>query len=392
MKTTRSIATALAALAVISFAATAQKCSGQEEQPIHDDSDITLLDEASFVEGAPDDGYSLQTLHGGDLVLQSTSFGGRVVSLWVPDRDGRREDVVVGHAKVTEYIDFVGERFLGSSPGPVANRIGGAAFDLGGNHYVLSANDGANTLHGGDKGIDMLNWDVAAVTDSSVTYKVLHPDGLDGFPGNTQITMTYTLTGNNEFQVDFEAVSDKDTPINLAHHSFFNLCGVGRGTILGHILTINASFATPVDEQLIPTGETTPLEGTPRDFRTPHAIGERIDDYSDPQMAYGHGYDHNFILDRATPDGMETAAVVEEPVSGRVMEVITDQPGLQFYSGYFFDGTTKDKYGNDNVRNCSIALETQKFPDAVHHPSFPDVVLKAGEIYRHRCVYRFGTN
>lgn len=352
-------------------------------------SELVLISQDEFLEGSPKDcGCSLQTLRGGDLVMQVTSFGGRVVSLWAPDQNGRYADVEVGHKRLCAYVDYVGERFLGSSPGPVANRVGGAAFSLNGNTYKLSANDNGNTLHGGFKGIDMLPWEVVELTDSSVLYKVVHPDGLDGFPGNTTIFTKYTLTSENEFKVDFTATSDKDTPVNLAHHSFFNLCGIGNGSVLGHILQINASANTPVDDKLIPTGAIESLEGTPRDFREPRAIGDRVDDYDDVQMAYGHGYDHNFVLDRETESDMELVATCLEPESGRFLEVFTDQPGLQFYSGYFFDGTTKDKYGVVLDRNCSLALETQKFPDAVNHPEFPDTILKAGETYTHSCIYR----
>ncbi len=351
-------------------------------------SELATIREEDFLKGT--ESYSLITIHGGDLTMQVTDFGGRVVTLWAPDNKGGYADVVIGYNTLAQYIDNKGERFLGSSPGPVANRIGKASFTLEGQTYQLSANDGKNTLHGGFKGIDMLKWDIVEVTANSVTLEVVHPDGLDGFPGNKKIRMTYTLTEDNEFKVDFEATTDKDTPVNLAHHSFFNLRGCGNGTVLNHVMTINASANTPVDSELIPTGEVEPLAGTPRDFRTPHAIGERIDDYSDIQMAYGHGYDHNFVLDRKG-DGMELAATVYEPESGRVLEVFTDQPALQFYSGYFFDGSVNDKYGKSMVRNCSFALETQKYPDGINNPNFPDTILKPGETYRHSCIYKFST-
>lgn len=334
---------------------------------------------------------SLVTISGGRLVMQATNFGGRVVSLFVPDKDGKYDDVVIGYGKIDEYIHNNGERFLGASPGPVANRIGGASFEIDGITYKISANDGANTLHGGFTGIDNLVWDIEAQSENSVTFAVVHPDGLDGFPGNKRIRMTYTLTEDAGLMVEFEAVSDKKTPLNLAHHSFFNLHGSGNGVILDHVLTINASKATPVDEHLIPTGEIASIEGTPLDFRAPKAIGERIDDYSNVQMAYGHGYDFNYVLDKKHEGRLETAAVVYDPVSGRSMEVLTDQPGLQFYSGYFFDGTSCDKYGNKLERNCSFALETQKFPDAVHHGNFPPIILSPGETYRHKVIYRFGS-
>ncbi len=332
---------------------------------------------------------SLVTITGGGLTMQATNCGGRVVSLFVPDKDGKYDDVVIGYGRIEDYLDNKGERFLGSSPGPVANRIGGASFGIDGTTYKVSANDGANTLHGGFTGIDNLVWDIESQTENSVTFSVVHPDGLDGFPGNKKIRMTYTLTEDSGLMVEFEASTDKKTPVNLAHHSFFNLHGSGKGNILDHVLTIKASKATPVDEHLIPTGEIASIEGTPLDFRTPHAIGERVDDYSNQQMAYGHGYDFNYVLDKEHKGMLESVAMVFDPVSGRRMEVLTDQPGLQFYSGYFFDGTSCDKYGNKLGRNCSFALETQKFPDAVHHGNFPSIILNPGETYRHKVIYRF---
>ena len=354
-------------------------------------SKLALISSENFLKGTDNPDYKLITIKGGDLIMQVTNFGGRVISLWTPDKNGNYADVVIGYNTLDQYINNKGERFLGSSPGPVANRIGGAQFKLNGKTIKVSANDGANTLHGGFKGIDMLTWKVVEVSDNSVTFEVVHPDGLDGFPGNKTIRMTYTLTDNNEFKVDFEATTDQDTPINLAHHSFFNLRGCGNGTILDHVLTINASANTPVNKELIPTGKIKPLAGTPRDFRQPTVIGKRIDKYRDKQMAFGHGYDHNYVLDRRTKDGMDLAATVYEPESGRYMEVLTDQPGLQFYSGYFFDGSVNDKYDKPMVRNCSFALETQKFPDAVNHSNFPDIILKAGDTYKHSCIYKLST-
>ena len=354
-------------------------------------SSIALIKTEDFLKGIDDTQYKFITIHGGHLTMQVTNFGGRVISLWAPDKNGEYADIVVGYNTLDQYINNKGERFLGSSPGPVANRIGKAQFKLNGTTYKVSANDGKNTLHGGFKGIDMLVWDIIEVKENSVTMEVVHPDGLDGFPGNKTIRMTYTLTENDEFKVDFNAITDKDTPINLAHHSFFNLRGCGNGTILDHVLMIDAYANTPVNKELIPNGKITPLDGTPRDFRQPTAIGLRIDKYKDKQMAYGHGYDHNFVLNRKTKNEIELVASVYEPESGRYMEVLTDQPGLQFYSGYFFDGSTKDKYGNDIVRNCSLALETQKFPDGVNHKNFPDIILKAGDTYTHTCIYKFST-
>ena len=366
-------------LALVAFAACAR-------------SEVKLLPAASFETVADGRQVTLYTISGGGLTAQVTNYGARVVSLWAPGRDGSMADVVIGYENIDKYIDNPGERFLGSSPGPVANRIGGASFELDGNTYELEANDGRNTLHGGFKGIDHLVWNVPESNDSSVLMRVLHPDGLGGFPGNKFISVRYTLTSSGALKVEFEAMSDAPTLMNLAHHPFFNLKGSGKGDILSHVMTIYASRTTPVDSELIPTGEIAGLDGSPLDFREPHTIGERIG-ADDDQLRYGHGYDHNWVIDRDhSSEGLTLDATVYEPESGRFLEVLSDQPGLQFYSGNFFgDGKTIDKYGNPVAYRGAFALETQKFPDSIHHPGFTDTVLRPGEIYRHTCLYRFTT-
>ena len=350
---------------------------------------VKLFDAADFTAELDGKQISLYTIKSGDITAQITNYGGRVVSLWTPDRDGNAADVVIGYENIDRYIHNTGERFFGASPGPVANRIGGASFKIGDEVYELSKNDGNNTLHGGFTGIDNLVWDVVALSEDSITFSVLHPDGLDGFPGNKTITMTYSIA-DNALKVEFKAVTDKATPINLAHHSFFNLRGCGNGDILGHIVTINAGKTTPVNSELIPSGEIVDVEGTPLDFREPHAIGERID-ADNEQIRYGHGYDHNWVIDRKTPSDLEFAASAYEPESGRLLEVYSDQPGMQFYSGYFFDGSYKLKNGAPASRNCSFAFETQKFPDSVNHDNFPGTIVAPGEEYTHTCIYSFST-
>lgn len=350
-----------------------------------------LLPASAFdteIDGKP---VSLYTIEGGGLTAQITNYGARVVSLWVPDRDGCMRDVVIGYGNIDAYLNNPGERFLGSSPGPVANRIGGASFELDGVTYQLDKNDGENTLHGGFVGIDNLVWDVVEQSKNSILMAVCHPDGLGGFPGNKNISARFTLTPDHALKVEFEATTDAPTPVNLAHHSFFNLKGSGDGDILDHILTINGHAITPVNEQLIPGDEVVAVDGTAFDFRKPHAIGERIE-ADDVQLHAGHGYDHNWVLDTDATRALSVNATVLDPVSGTFMEVLSDQPGLQFYSGNFFgDGKTVDKYGNAIVFRGALALETQKFPDSVHHPQFPDTILRPGETYRHTCAYRFST-
>ena len=333
---------------------------------------------------------TLYTLKNADLTMQVTNFGARVVSLWTPDKNGNYEDIVLGYDKIDKYINNPGERFLGAVVGPYANRIAGGTYTICNETYTFPQNNNGQTLHGGLKGLDMVVWDVFAADDSTLVLSYTHPDGQDGMPGNLEIFMTYTLTSSNEFKVEYLAQTDKPTHVNLSHHSFFNLKGEGNGTINDHILYINGSKTTPVNEVLIPTGEISDVTGTPFDFRKAKAIGTDLC-VENEQLKNGSGYDHNWVLDRQTPDQLEMAASVLEPASGRFMEVWTDQPAIQFYGGNFFDGTTDGKYGKALRYRESIALETQKYPDSPNHPHFPSTLLKPGEDYTHICVYRFST-
>lgn len=349
---------------------------------------VTLFDEEAFASLVDGKETSLYTLKAGDLVMQVTDFGGRVVSLWVPDKDGKHEDVVLGYNNIESYINNKGERFLGAVVGPYANRIADGTYKIGENTYNFPKNNNGQTLHGGLKGLDMVVWDVENVNDSTLVLSYLHADGQEGMPGNLKIFMTYSLTSDNEFKVDYNAQTDKPTHVNISHHSFFNLKGEGNGTINDHVLYINASRTTPVNNVLIPLGEIASVEGTPFDFRQPKAIGTDLS-VENEQLANGGGYDHNWVLDRQTDGSMELAASVWEPVSGRYMEVYTDQPALQFYGGNFFDGTTEGKYGKALRYRESIALETQKYPDTPNHDNFPSTLLNPGETYTHSCIYKF---
>ncbi|MBO6169163.1 MAG: galactose mutarotase [Bacteroidales bacterium] len=352
------------------------------------DQGVKLIPELAFQTEIDGKEVSIYTLQGGGLTAQITNYGARVVSLWAPDRDGCLRDVVIGRASIDDYINGEGERFLGACVGPVANRIGGASFSLDGVEYVLDKNDGDNTLHGGFVGIDRLVWDVVEQSESSIKFQVVHPDGLGGFPGNKTISVRYTLTSQHDLKVEFEATTDAPTPINLAHHPFFNLKGSGEGDILGHEMQILASGVSAVDENLIPLGRTVIIDGGPLDFRKPRPIGQFID-ADDEQLRNGHGYDHNWIIDIDGSKAMSLDARVHDPVSGRILEVYSDQPGLQFYSGNFFgDGKTVDQFGNTVAYRGAFALETQKFPDAVHFPQFPDTILRPGDVYKHTCLYR----
>lgn len=377
----KRIVMAMAALAMM------VGCGGGEKPA---DNGLNLMKEENFkceIDGKP---VSLYTLTNGTLTMQVTNFGGRVVSLWVPDRDGKMADIVLGYENIDRYVHNTGERFLGAAVGRVANRINEGRFTLNGKEYSGPQNSNGQMLHGGDKGIDMIVWDVVDVMPSSIVLRCTLPDGQDGFPGNLTITMTYTLTPDNEFKVLYLAETDAPTLVNLSHHSFFNLKGEGGGTVLDNVLTIKGDYITPTDERLIPTGELRAVEGTPYDFREPHVIGERIDADND-QLKFGNGYDMNWVLSREDNGQVETVATLYDPATGRCMDVATDQIGLQFYSGNFFDGTYNGKYGEPLRFRESIALETQKFPDAPNHENFPSIVLNPGETYSQTCIYKFYT-
>lgn len=366
---------------VIAACAAVLSCSKKKE--------VILFDASSFETVVDGKDVSLYTLKNGSLTMQVTNFGARVVSLWAPDKDGGYDDIVLGYNNIDNYLNNPGERFLGAVVGPYANRIAGGTYTIGNNVYEFPKNNNGQTLHGGLKGLDMVVWDVFAADDSTLVLSYTHPDGQDGMPGNVEILMTYTLTGNNEFKVDYLAQTDKPTHVNISHHSFFNLKGEGNGTINDHILYLNASATTPIDDVFIPSGEIADVTGTPFDFRQPKAIGQDLE-MENEQLRNGAGYDHNWILDRKTDDALELAASVYEPASGRYMEVWTDQPAIQFYGGNFFDGTTCGKYGKPLRYRESIVLETQKYPDTPHHSNFPTTLLNPGDDYTHTCIYRFG--
>ena len=346
-----------------------------------------LIPETNFQTTVDGKQVSLYTLQSGDITMQVTNFGARVVALWTPDREGKYDDIVLGYNHIDRYVNNSGERFLGAVVGPYANRIANGTYSIGEEAYHFPQNNNGQTLHGGLKGLDMVVWDVKEVTENSIVFFYLRPHGQDGMPGNLAITMTYTLTPENEFKVDYKATTDQSTHVNISHHSFFNLQGEGNGTIEDLVMVINASAITPVNEVLIPSGEIADVTGTPFDFRLPHTIGERINAENE-QLTFGRGYDHNWVIDRAG-DGVVFAAAVYEAQSGRMMSVYTDQPGMQFYSGNFFDGSSKGKYGKALRFRESIALETQKFPDTPHHDHFPSTLLNPGETYTHVCIYKF---
>ncbi len=338
------------------------------------------------IDGANVSLYELKGTNG--IAMKVTNYGARVVALCVPDKNGNPVDVALGYNSVDEYINNV-ENFFGASIGRYGNRIGDAKFVLDSVEYTLAANDGKNHLHGGVKGYCDVVWNVNQISDSKIEFTYLSADGEEGYPGNLNITMTYELTPANEFKIEYKATTDKKTICNLTHHSYFNLSGEGSETINDHILTINADNTTPVDETLIPTGEIVSIKGTPMDFTVPTAIGERADaDFQ--QLQYGKGYDHNWVLNKKG-SGIETAAIVESPITGIVMEVLTDQPGIQFYAGNFLDGGVTGKSGKPYKFRSGFCLETQHFPDSPNKPQFPSVVLEPGQEYYHVCIYKFSS-
>jgi len=333
--------------------------------------------------------YTLKNAHG--MEARVLDYGGIIVSLQVPDRNGRLGDVVLGFDSLADYQR--GSPYFGAIIGRYGNRIARGRFTLDGRTYTLATNNGSNHLHGGVRGFDKVVWRVAPFEHGDSVGLVLSytsPDGEEGYPGTLQATVTYTLTNANELIFDYHATTDRATPVNLTQHSYFNLAGDGAGDILGHVVTLNADRFTPVDSTLIPTGEIKSVAGTPFDFRAPTAIGSRIDQ-DDQQLRHGRGYDHNFVLNKGGKGGNEVtmAASVYEPTSGRVMEISTTEPGLQFYSGNFLDGTLRGKHGVVYRHRYGFAMETQHFPDSPNKPAFPSTILRPGEEYRSRTVYRF---
>ncbi|HYS23677.1 MAG TPA: aldose epimerase family protein [Candidatus Eisenbacteria bacterium] len=338
-------------------------------------------------DGQPVDLYVLTAKGGAEACI--TNYGGAVVSLKVPDRNGKLADVVLGYDNADGYVND--KSFFGALVGRYGNRIGHAQFALDGKTYTLAKNNGENSLHGGIKGFNKAVWTakiIPAKDGQSLELSYLSKDGEEGFPGNLKVSVVYTLTDSNALRITYSAISDKKTVVNLTNHSYFNLAGQGSGDILGHLLIIQADKFTPVDAGLIPTGEFRDVAGTPFDFRKELAIGARIDQ-DEEQLKLGGGYDHNFVLQRSNDPEESLAARVLEPVSGRVLEVWTTEPGVQFYTGNFLDGKTIGKGGVTYPRRSAFCLETQHFPDSPNQPKFPSVVLNPGERYHTITTYKF---
>lgn len=332
--------------------------------------------------------YTLQNENG--MAAQFTNYGARLVDLWVPDKDGGFQDIVMGFETGADYVAYADNS--GPVVGRYGNRIGKGQFTLDGKDYQLPINNNENHLHGGPEGFAVQVWDAKMAKDAdgndAVEMTYFSADGEAGYPGNLTITVTYSLTPKNELVIKYKATTDAATILNPTSHAYFNLNGTTEYSALTHIMTIYADAYTPTDEGLIPTGEIATVEGTPLDFRTPTAIGKRIDE-DFQALKFGRGYDHNWVLNKPKAGVVTLAAEVYEPRTGIVMKVMTDQPGMQFYSGNFMDGSVKSKRGNVYNHRTGIALETQNFPDAINHENFPSPILREGETYTQTTIYSF---
>ena len=337
-----------------------------------------------LADGTPVEIYTLRNNRG--LEARVISYGAIIVSLRTPDSDGQYADIVLGFDNLEGYVQH--SPYFGAVVGRYANRIARGRFTLDGRAHELPINDPPNTLHGGSRGFDKLVWTASArSSDDELDLTCTSPDGDQGFPGELTARVTYTLTDENELRVEYRATTTKPTPVNLSQHSYFNLTGDARRDVLNHLITLSADRYTPVDATMIPTGELASVEGTPFDLRLPTRIGARVD-VDDEQLRHGGGFDHNFVLNRTEP-GLMHAGHVAEPDSGRIMEIYTTEPGVQFYSGNSLDGSIRGKGGHAYGRRCGFCLETQHFPDSPNHPGFPSTILRPGEELTSRTVFAF---
>jgi len=319
-----------------------------------------------------------------------TNYGARILSFQIPDKSGNLTDVVVGFGSIEAYQQST-ERYFGATIGRYGNRIANGKFKLDSREYSISINNSPNALHGGKKGFQDVVWDAKQLNEQTLEFTYLSKDMEEGFPGNLQVKVIYSLSDDNELIINYEASTDKKTILNLTNHAFFNLNGEGSGTILNHTLKINAEQYTPVDSTLIPLGEIVALAGSPFDFRKAVRIGERIND-DNIQLKYGKGYDHNYVLNPGKNGEMKAAATVRGDKSGIVMEVYTQEPGLQFYSGNFMKSKNTFKGGTNDDFRTAFCLETQHFPDSPNQPNFPSTILKPGELYKTKTIYKFSSD
>lgn len=338
-------------------------------------------------DGTPVDLLTISTSSG--MTMRVMTYGGIILSLTTPDRHGVLGDIVLGYDSLAEYE--AESPYFGAIIGRYGNRIARGQFALDGTKYQLSVNNGPNHLHGGVRGFDKVVWDAITFTHddrAGVIFTHQSPDGTEGYPGTLDVQVSYTLTNAGALRIEYDAMTDRPTPVNLTHHSYFNLAGATRD-IFTHELTVYADAYTPVNQALIPTGEIRSVHGTPFDFRQPTPMGARIQQ-ADEQLVYAGGYDHNFVLTQSSAPGLHRAATVREPESGRTIDVSTTEPGMQFYSGNFLDGTLRGKGGQVYAHRFGFCLETQHFPDSPNHSAFPSTTLRPGERYHSETVYQFG--
>lgn len=336
-------------------------------------------------DGTQIDLYTLTNSQG--LIAKITNYGGVMTELHVPDREGKLDDILLGYDNLASYLEK--PSYFNALIGRYGNRIGGAQFELAGKTYTLARNNGRNTLHGGSRGYNRVAWNAEILKGkNAIELTYLSPDGEEGYPGNLNVTVVYELNDHNELSISYTATTDQPTVVNLTQHNFYNLAGQGQGNILNHELTLYAHSFTPVGEGLIPTGAISPVAGTPMDFTRARPVGSRIET-DDAQIKLAGGYDHNWVLDQDSPGEMTLAARLYEPTSGREMEVWTTEPGIQFYSGNFFNGNTTGKNGAVYHFRYALCLETQHFPDSPNQPQFPSTRLDPGDVYQSKTIYRF---
>ncbi|MGA0559644.1 aldose epimerase family protein [Larkinella sp. VNQ87] len=366
----------------------------QESSTMSDSTSTAAADSASGlpersrfqkdVDGKQNDLYVLTNAKGMKVAI--TNYGGRIVSILVPDKTGKMVDVNLGHSSIDDYL--ANESFFGTLVGRYGNRIAKGQFTLEGKTYKLPVNNGPNSLHGGKKGFNARMWDATPAGDNSLKLRYVSQDGEEGYPGTLTVDVTYTLTDDNGIRIDYQATTDKTTVVNLTNHAYFNLNGEGSGSVADHLIQINADRFTPVDATLIPTGELASVEGTPFDLRKPVAIGER-QDADHVQIKNGGGFDHNFVLNGGQTAQPRLIATVTSPKTGISMDVLTTEPGVQFYGGNFLNGKAVGKTGNPYEKRSAFCLETQHYPDSPNQPNFPSTVLKPGETYKTTTEYRF---
>jgi aldose 1-epimerase len=392
----RRLSAALGSVVVASIVAAvpvARLATAQSATPAAEvGADLISSEPWGEVEGEEVTLYTLTNPNG--MEVKITNYGGIITSVVVPDRDGNMENVTLGFTTLDEYVE--GHPYFGNITGRYANRIARGTFDIDDENFYLALNNGPNTLHGGEKGFDKVVWaaeEVSGQGEVGVKLSRVSPDMEEGYPGNLDVEVTYTLTDNDEIRIDYHATTDEPTHVNLTNHAYWNLAGDGSGSIDGHELTLMASNYTPVDANLIPTGEIATVAGTPLDFTSPHPIGERVRDNFE-QLLLGRGYDHNFVLDRPSPDDttLIVAARVVEPESGRTLDISTTEPGIQFYSGNFLDATEVGAAGKMYRQGDGFALETQHYPDSPNQPEFPSTLLEPDGEFNSTTIYAFSVS